>query len=196
MSSSRAKRTQVFVSYCHRDAEWLARLEVHLKPMVRSGEITFWSDSEINPGSKWREEISKAIDGSKVAILLVSADFLASDFITNNELPPLLTAASQGGAVILPVILSPCRFLKTKGISEYQAVNDPVKPLISMTRAEQEEVFVKVTEAVEESLKKTSWDSPPLDRKEEGSETNRPIVKSQVEQIIALFPDLRSPSKK
>ncbi len=195
MSSSSEGRTKVFISYCHKDAEWLARLEVHLKPMTRSGEITLWSDSEIKPGSNWKEEILRAIDATKVAILLVSADFLASDFITDNELPRLLAAASKGGAVILPVILSPCRFLKTEGISEFQALNDPARPLISMTKAEQEEEFVKITEKVERSLKLPSRESFPRDHNAECAKTDSREMRSQVREIIARFPDLRSRSK-
>ncbi len=195
MSSSSTGRTKVFISYCHKDAEWLARLEVHLKPMTRSGEITLWSDSEINPGSNWKEEILKAIDATRVAILLVSADFLASDFITDDELPRLLAAASKGGAVILPVILSPCRFLKTKGISEFQAVNDPARPLISMTKAEQEEAFVKITEKVEKSFNMSQHDSSTQDQNRICSKTDNPDMKSRVREIIARFPDLRSRAK-
>ncbi len=191
MSSSPNKRTKVFISYSHRDAEWLARLEVHLKPLTRSGEIAVWSDSQINPGSKWKEEILRAIDTSKVAILLVSADFLASDFISNNELSPLLAAASRGGATILPVIISPSRFSKTATLSDYQTVNDLARPLISLTRAEQEEVFVRVAENVEKSLSRLSPDSTLNHRSDASPEKDDATARSKVKEIIAQFPDIR-----
>ncbi|HEX8377849.1 MAG TPA: tetratricopeptide repeat protein [Pedobacter sp.] len=147
------KRTKVFISYSHQDTKWLQRLSVHLKPLERARQIDIWNDTRIRPGSRWREEIRQAITDTKVAVLLVSADFLASEFIATDELPPLLSAAEKEGAVILPVILSPSRFLQIPSLARFQTVNEPSKPLISMTKNEQETVFVEVSEAIEFSLK-------------------------------------------
>lgn len=135
------KRTKVFISYSHHDADWMERVRVHLKPLERDYKIDIWDDSKIQAGSKWREEIQRAIRSAKVALLIVSADFLASDFVANNELPPLLDAVEKEGAVILPLIVSPCRFKSTKNLSQFQAVNDPSRALINMTKGEQEEVL-------------------------------------------------------
>lgn len=145
-------RTQVFISYSHQDAKWLERLRVHLKPLEREHAVQIWDDTKIAPGAGWREEIERAVESAKVAVLLVSADFLASDFIAGDELPPLLSAAREEGAVILPIILSPSRFLRTKGLAHLQSVNSPSAPLIDMTRGEQEAVFVKVAECIEAAL--------------------------------------------
>jgi predicted ATPase len=150
--TGRLPRTQVFVSYSHRDSQWLERLRVHLRPLEREHTIQIWDDTKIAPGASWREEIERAVEAAKVAVLLVSADFLASDFIAGEELPPLLSAAREEGAVILPVILSPSRFMKTKGLAHLQCVNSPSAPLIDMTRGEQEAVFVKVAECIEAAL--------------------------------------------
>ena len=147
-----AIRTKVFVSYSHRDAEWLNRLRVHLRPLEREYEIDVWDDTKITPGSNWRQSIAETIAAARVAVLLVSADFLASDFIASDELPPLLKRAEGEGAVILPVIVSPSRFAKTKTLCDFQSVNPPSSPLVNMTRGEQEAVFVRVGEAIESAL--------------------------------------------
>lgn len=147
------ERTKVFISYSHYDTPWIERLRVHLKPLERDYDIKIWDDRKIRAGSKWKEEIEEAIRSAKVAVLIISADFLASDFIVNNELPPLLDAAETDGAVILPLIVSPSRFLSTKSLSQFQAINDPARPLISMAKGEQEETLVKVSEDIEIVLK-------------------------------------------
>ena len=117
------KRTKVFISYCHRDADWLERLRVHLKPLMRESTIEVWDDTQIQPGAVWQDEIRTALANAKVAVLLISADFLASDFVASEELPPLLAAAKQEGAIVLPLIVSPSRFTRTASLSKYQAVN-------------------------------------------------------------------------
>jgi hypothetical protein len=101
-----------------------------LRPVERSGAISLWSDTKINPGARWREEIKQAIDEARIAVLLISADFLASEFIVTNELPPLLAAAELEGARIIPVIVKPSRFVRDRGLSRFQALNDPKAPLI------------------------------------------------------------------
>lgn len=142
------KRIRVFVSYSHNDQEWLERLKVHLKPLAKDYEIDVWEDTKIKPGSKWREEISKAVSSANVAVLLISADFLASEFISNNELPPLLKAAEEEGAIILPVIISPSLFTYSIDLAQFQAINDPSKPVIMMSKGEQERVFLKIAEVI------------------------------------------------
>lgn len=148
-----AKRTKVFISYSRKDAKWLDRLQVHLKPLERVGEITRWDDTLIKPGEKWREAIERALAEARVAVLLVSADFIASDFINKDELPPLLAAAESEGVLILPIVLSPCRFEETESLSRFQSVNKPSQPLSVTTGARREAVFVKVSRAIEDALK-------------------------------------------
>jgi TIR domain-containing protein len=166
MAARKTRRTKVFISYSHQDADWLHRLRVHLKPLERDYEIDIWDDRKINPGSKWRQEIEKAVNEAKVAILLISADFLASDFIITNELPSLLEAAEKEGAIILPVIVSPSRFLRSQSLAQFQSVNAPNNPLLKMNKVEQEEVFVQITEYIE-----TAFESLKQPQSPEGSES-------------------------
>jgi hypothetical protein len=83
---------------------------------------------------------------------LISADFFASDFIHNNELPPLLEAAARDEAVLLSVILQPVD-LSGSPLGEFQAINDPARPLGKLkTRAERDQVWLKLTQAIETAL--------------------------------------------
>ena len=145
--SEEKERSKIFISYSHPDKRWLDRIRVHLKPLERDGLLDIWDDTSIKPGVDWRKEIDAAINSAKYAILLVSADFLASDFIAENELPPLLSKRQEGGTQILTIIVSPCLFSETE-LTNYQSLNDPQRPLSSMNRSEQEAVFVKLARAV------------------------------------------------
>lgn len=145
-------RHRVFVSYSHRDRRHLNRLQVHLRPIEREGLIDLWDDTRLTPGSQWRREIASAVTMAKVAVLLVSADFLASPFIVENELPPILKAAHADGATVLPVIVGACRFTSVHELAAFQAVNDPSRPVAVLPVAERERVWVRVAESVEATL--------------------------------------------
>jgi hypothetical protein len=147
-----ARPPSVFVSYSHRDRDWLDRLRVHLKPLERNGSIGVWDDTRLAAGQAWHDEIRQALAAAAVAVLLVSADFLASDFIADEELPPLLAAAERRGVPILPLYLSPCRIAAVPALARLQSVNPLDRPLIALSRPEQEAVFVRLAEAVEAAL--------------------------------------------
>src|SRR5271169_4164156 len=111
-------------------------------PYLRDGSITSWSDQQIAPGSNWFREIQSALTNSKIAILLVSPDFLASDFIHQHELGPLLKEAEQGGVKILWVPVRASAYKRT-ALKDYQAVLEASKPLAGMTEAERDQAWVK-----------------------------------------------------
>jgi hypothetical protein len=79
----------------------------------------------------------------------VSADFLASDFITENELPPLLRKAQEQGTRIIPVILKPCRFARDKNLQQFQAFNNPSETVVRMTAGKQEKLYDALAAEVE-----------------------------------------------
>jgi hypothetical protein len=91
-------RLKIFISYSHEDMPWIERLRVHLKPFERGDILTYWDDGRIVSGSLWEQVIIRELETSDVGILLVSADFLASEYISKVELPRLLEASlSVGG---------------------------------------------------------------------------------------------------
>lgn len=155
MSSPADIRTQVFISYSHRDKRHLDQLLVHLAPDEREGRLNVWADTKILAGQDWREEIRQALASARVAIVLVSAHFRASQFIADNELPPLLLAAKHEGVVIIPVVVGACDFHDSE-LANVQAVNDPFKPLDGMTRHQRDKVWVRVVKQVRNASSSTA----------------------------------------
>ncbi|MCI2230460.1 TIR domain-containing protein [Polaribacter sp. MSW13] len=139
-------KNQIFISYSHEDRIWLEKVQIHLKALEHE-EYNFdlWDDTKIKTGDKWKQEIEKALEKASIAILLISANFLASDFIKNDELPTLLRNAELKGTRILPVIIKPCIFSRIKNLSTFQALNNPEKALSDLTDSEVDKEMVKLT---------------------------------------------------
>jgi hypothetical protein len=146
-----AERNRVFVSYSHKDHKQLARLRTHLKPLERDGRLELWDDTRIQAGDKWRNEIREAIESCRVAILLISADFMASDFIQDNELPRILNEAQRRGVRIFSIIVGYSHFEDT-ALAQYEAVNSPSRPLLMLSVPERDAIFLKVYEIVKATL--------------------------------------------
>jgi TIR domain len=126
-----------------------------------------WSDAEIKTGASWDREIARAITTSDVAILLVSADYLASDFIANRELPTLLKSASQGRTLIRPLMISPAHLGPDNPLLRFQFVNDLNRPLSSLKPTERDNVFAEVARVIQQRLPKLArpqkGEKPPAD---------------------------------
>src|SRR6266487_253327 len=101
-------RDKVFISYSHQDQEWLERLQTMMKPLVRSGAVLSWADTMIRTGTDWHEQIQMALATAKVGVMLVSSNFLASDFIAEVELSALLPAAAEEGLQVCWILVSTC----------------------------------------------------------------------------------------
>lgn len=143
---------EVFISYSHKDLDYLTQLESHFAPL--KDKVVFWDDRKIKPGQIWRDEIENALHRATVAILLLSSDFFNSDFIANNELPTLLSAASRRGLTILTIIVRPCMIEQYPSISQYQAVNDPKYSILQLDEGSREVIWLKLARQIKEIVDK------------------------------------------
>lgn len=139
-------------------------LETNLKPLVTEHKLKVWSDRQIEPGEDWRADIDDALGMAKVAVLLVSPEFLASEFITKYELPAFLEAESKKELTILWVAISHSNYKHTL-ISRFQSAYDPSEPLDSLSRAERGKALVDISEKIKVAF----------DMKDESSETEEII---------------------
>jgi hypothetical protein len=146
MAKELIMRDSVFFSYCREDYRWLNELKASLANIENEVRLNVWDDSRISPAAEWRQEIDEALLTAAAAVLLLSPSFFESEFISKYELPPLLEAARRGELKLFPVIVSPCAPDQITGV--FQAVNDPSKPVATLTDAERQAVWKRVAEQV------------------------------------------------
>jgi hypothetical protein len=142
-AAAKPRRETVFVSYSHADHQAFSELMTMLKPAKE--DLKIWTDQEIEPGAKWRDEIKRALDSAKAAILLVSTAFLQSEFIQKNELPPLLAAAQAEGCKILWIKLQECLVNRTP-LAQYQALY--AGALMNLNDSERNTALFKIADQI------------------------------------------------
>jgi WD40 repeat protein len=149
-------RDLVFISYSHRDKVWLDRLLIFLKPYMRQ-DLKVWADPYIEVGGEWRRNIDTALTRCCVGVLLLSPDFLASDFIYDQELPPLLKEAGTGAITlaIVPITSSP---YETTQLESRQFVHPPDKPLDSLPEHERNAAFVQIVKEIAKAARGVALD--------------------------------------
>lgn len=192
-------RKGIFISYSHKDEKWLTTLLTFLRPYTRGEKITVWSDQQIQPGANWEKEIKSNLNSCRVAVLLVSANFLASDYIVEKELPTLLQRREEGELIIYWIAVSHSAY-RTTELAEIQSANTPSKPLDELLKPERDRVFVEITEKIANAMnlnavsnvlkiidnfvpqQKAFLDGRPVDERER----NYSIQSKQEQDTIAL----------
>jgi hypothetical protein len=134
----------VFISYSHKDAKWLEKLKLFLRPLEDKELIRIWDDTEIRPGSDWLNEIRKQLASTRVAVFLVTQNFLDSPFIRNEELSALIDSATNQGCLIFWIQVSSAT-LEDSPLARYQGVISPNSPLDLMSEPEQNKVLTEIS---------------------------------------------------
>ncbi|HII4514161.1 TPA: toll/interleukin-1 receptor domain-containing protein [Clostridium perfringens] len=111
---NKKKDINVFFSYSHKDENMRNELEKHLKMLKRQGIISTWHDRKIIPGSEFDLQIDKKLKEANIILLLVSVDFLDSDYCYDIEVEQAIKMHESDEAVVIPVILRPCDWSGTK----------------------------------------------------------------------------------
>ena len=97
----------VFISYSHHDRELRKELEKHLSNLKRQNIVTAWYDGDISPGTEWQSQIIEHLTTDQIILLLISADFMASDFCYSMEMTQAIARHDANQARVLPIILRP-----------------------------------------------------------------------------------------
>ena len=144
-------RNGIFISYSHKDEKWLNTILTFLRPYTRHEKITVWSDKQIEPGANWETEIKDKLNSCRVAILLVSANFLASDYIFEKELSVILKRQRDGDLIVYWIAVGYSAYKNTE-LSEIQSANNPSKPLDELEKTERERTLVEITEKIANAM--------------------------------------------
>lgn len=123
---------RAFISYSHRDAAALERLHTHLASLRRAGEIDTWFDRDILAGSELDSEIAAQLESCELFLLIVSPDFLASDYCVEREMQRALQRHDAGEARVVPIIIEPCDWTSSP-LRKLKALPKDGKPVSEWT---------------------------------------------------------------
>ena len=150
---------RIFISYTHHDEAWKNRLVSQLRVLELEGEISLWDDSKIVPGDAWQGEIRAALAAADAAVLLVSADFLTSEFIREEEVPTLLRRRRDDGLRVIPLIVRPCLWQAVEWLAAMQVRPKDDQALSGVTDHQAEEELVELAREIQALLATPSPDS-------------------------------------
>ncbi len=104
---------KVFISYSYRDVRYMQELRAHLRPLERQGFIVTWGDRRVSGGQSWTETINRELEQANIILMLVSSDYLASDYIYEREIRLALELHETGRAIVIPIILRPTDWMSS-----------------------------------------------------------------------------------
>lgn len=119
---------EVFCCYAHEDQAMLEQLKKQLILLQRQGQITIWSDTDLNAGVEWEKELHQHLESADIFLLLISPDFMASDYCYGIEMQRAIQRHNEGSARVIPVLLRPA-FLQGAPFAELQMVPTHARPV-------------------------------------------------------------------
>jgi hypothetical protein len=143
---------KIFFCYAHEDEPLLKKLKVQLTPMQRQGLIEVWHDRDISAGTEWEQEISIHLNDAEIILLLVSPDFMASDYCYSIEMKRAIERHTRKEALVIPVILRPVHWQDILG--NIEALPTDAKPVMSSNWHSPDYAFFDVAEAILKALTK------------------------------------------
>ena len=139
------KLVEIFISYSHKDEELKQQLDKHLASLKRQQVIRDWHDRKIEAGMKWAKQIDYKLNQADIILLLISPDFICSDYCSDIEMEQAIRRHEAGEAIVVPIILEPCDWTYLP-CSKYQAFPKNAKPITTWTNSN--EAFLDVIRGI------------------------------------------------
>jgi len=146
------KAFEVFISYSHKDQRYRNKLETHLALLKQEGLISVWHDRKIGAGEAWADQIDAHLNAAQMILLLVSPDFIASNYCYNKELKRAMERHERGEACVIPIILHPVSW-EGAPFGKLQALPQDAKPITGSVWRKQNEAFYNVAEGIRKKVK-------------------------------------------
>ena len=178
---------RLFYSYSHKDAELRERLGVYLAPLTQQQKIKEWHDREIEPGMNWDTEIHTQLESADLILLLVSADFLASDYCFGVEVEMALARLKRGEARVVPILLKPCLWEESR-FSVLQIIPRDARPISLWPSVDEalKDVAAEIRKLVSESPARRSSSVPALQQPHR-FDASLDLVRDQVRSYASLY---------
>lgn len=145
------KPAKIFISYCHRDRSFLAGLSSHMIGLIRSGLITKWTDYKIKAGDQLDDSIQEALSKADFVLLLVSVDFLNSEYCIAKEFQKSINRQAQYGRPrIIPIIVKSCDWLSIEGLKNLKALPLDGRPIKSYT--DYDKAYLEIVQGIRDII--------------------------------------------
>ena len=156
-STKNTKGFEIFCCYAHEDEALLIKLKTHLRPLQRARLINVWHDRDISPGEEWEQEINEHLNDAQIILLLVSPDFVDSEYCYSIEMQRAIERHKKGEARVIPIIL---RWIDWHGtpLGGLQALPTDGKPVKSWS--DLDEAFYNVAEGIRKVVKQLTEKLP------------------------------------
>ncbi len=138
----------VFISYSHRDEKLRETLGLHLASLQRQGVIKSWHDRKISAGTEWRQAIDENLNSAEIILLLISENFIASDYCYDLEMQRAIARHDAGEARVIPIILKPVDWSGAP-FGKLQALPKNAKPVT--TWSNRGEAFLNIAEGIRQA---------------------------------------------
>ena len=144
--------SKIFISYSHSDKSWKNRLETQLAVLELEGYFTVWDDQKIKLGKDWLPEIERELNQAQVAIMLVSADFLVSNFIRTKEIPVFLRRRKREGMLLAPLLIKPCAWQEVPWLEEIKGGSEDNVALSGLSEHDQDQTLADLAREIKAIL--------------------------------------------
>src|SRR5216684_9201297 len=141
---------KIFFCYAHEDETLLKKLKTHLKPLQRDGLIDVWHDRDINAGAEWERVINEHLNTSQIILLLISPDFMASDYCYSKEMKRALERHQAGTCRVVPILLRPT-YWEGAPFSHLQLLPTDARPITRWP--DRDEAFQDVVGEINRTIK-------------------------------------------
>ncbi len=143
------EKVNIFISYSHEDEIYKNKLEKHLSILKRNNIIETWHDRKIIPGEEWDKKIKDELENAQIILLLVSVDFLSSNYCYDIEINRAVERHDKGEAILIPIMLRKCDWNDTS-FSRIQALPKNAKPVKNFE--DEDEAFYSIVEGIKSSI--------------------------------------------